>query len=722
MHWKAGVAAGVLIMSGVAGLAQGPASKRGIAYPEARKAAQVDDYFGTKVADPYRWMEDVDSAEVKKWVDAENAVTQSFLADVPARAKIHARLMELNNFERFTAPQKEGGRYFFRRNSGLQNQAVLYWQEGASGEPKLLLDPNTLAADGTVALQSIAVTEDGKLMAYALSEAGSDVEKVHVKVVATGQDLPDVIEWVKFSGVSWMKDGSGFFYSTYGVPKNDAERALALKRVNEFHKVYFHKLGTPQTDDVAVFGRPDDKEMLSNAFVSEDGRWLFLSQSKGHTNALSVKDLSKSDWMTSAAIIQVAPVADATYDPVGNVGNEVWMLTRKDAPNGKLVKVNLDHPLVENWKSVTPEGPHSLESAAMVHDRLILSYLVDAQSEVEIRALDGTLDKKLKLPGIGSAGVSGGRRTDDEAFFTFTNYTTPPTVYRLDMKTDATSVWKQPKLVFDPTQYETKQVFASSKDGTKVPVFISYRKGTKLDGTAPAILYGYGGFNISLGPAYSSARLAWLEMGGIYAEAILRGGGEYGEKWHEAGTKLHKQNVFDDFIACAEYLVSNKYTSPKKLAINGGSNGGLLVGAVELQRPELFGAALAQVGVMDMLRFDKFTIGYAWKSDYGSPSEHEPEFKAIYKYSPVHNVKAGVHYPATLITTADHDDRVFPAHSFKFAAALQAAAAQTPGAAPALIRVETRAGHGGGMPLSKQVDVTADMYAFLVKALHMNMP
>ena len=722
MRWNTGLAAGVLMMSAVAGSAQGPDLKSGLAYPEARKAAQVDDYFGTKVADPYRWMEDVDSAEVKKWVDAENGVTQRFLADVPARAKIHARLMELNNFERFSAPQKKGERYFFQRNSGLQNQAVLYWQEGANGEAKLLLDPNTLATDGTVALQSIAVTEDGKLMAYALSEAGSDVEKVHVKVVATGQDLPDVIEWVKFSGVSWRKDGSGFFYSSYGVAKNDAERALALKRVNEFHKVYFHKLGTPQTDDIAVFGRPDDKEILTNGFVSEDGRWLFLSQSKGHTNALAVKDLSKPDWMTSDAVIKIAPVADATYEPVGSVGNDVWMLTRKDAPNGRLVKVNLDHPLAESWKLVTPEGPHSLESAVMVHDRLILSYLVDAQSDVEIRAMDGTLEKKLKLPGIGSAVMSGGRRTDDEAFFTFTNYTTPPTVYRLDLKTDAASMWKQPKLVFEPTQYETRQVFASSKDGTKVPIFISFRKGTKLDGTAPAILYGYGGFNVSLGPAYSSARLAWLEMGGIYAEAILRGGGEYGEKWHEAGTKLQKQNVFDDFIACAEYLVSNKYTSPKKLAINGGSNGGLLVGAVELQRPELFGAALAQVGVMDMLRFDKFTIGYAWKSDYGSPSEHEAEFRAIYKYSPVHNVKAGVHYPPTLITTADHDDRVFPAHSFKFAAALQAAAEQTPGAAPALIRVETRAGHGGGMPLSKQVDVTADMYAFLVKALDMNLP
>ena len=728
MSFAMNLVAGVLVMSGVtsgmvAGAQRVEAGAAALRYPAARVSDQVDDYFGTKVADPYRWMEDVDSAEVKTWVDAENAVTQKFLADVPSRAKIHARLIELNDYERFSAPQTAHGRYFYRRNSGLQNQAVLYWQEGLDGKAKLLLDPNTLAKDGTVSLQTIEVTDDGKLMAYALSEAGSDVEKVRVKDVATGKDLPDVLDWVKFSGLTWMKDGSGFFYSSFGVPKTEAEKAEALKRAAFFHKVYFHKLGTPQTADTVVYERPDDKEMTVGAGITDDGRWLVLISAKGHTNTLAVKDLSKKDWFASKDLIKIAPVDDAIYGVVGSLGHELWISTNKDAPNSTVVKVDVEHPERANWKTVIPERDHSLEHVSMVHDTLIASYLVDAQNEIELHGMDGRLEKKLALPGIGLATVSGGKRTDEETFFTFTNYTTPPTVYRVDMKTagtgEGTSVWKMPKLVFDPLQYETKQVFAPSKDGTKVPLFVTYKKGTKMDGTAPTLLFGYGGFNISLGPAYSSSRLAWMEMGGIYAEAILRGGGEYGEKWHQAGTKTNKQNVFDDFIGCAEYLIANKYTSAKKLAINGGSNGGLLVGAVELQRPELFGAALAQVGVMDMLRFDRFTIGYAWKSDYGSPGEHEPEFQAIYKFSPVHNVKVGVLYPPTMITTADHDDRVFPAHSFKFAAAMQAAAANTPGAAPVLIRVETRAGHGGGMPLSKQVDVTADMYAFLVKQLGM---
>lgn len=708
--------AGVLLMGSVVGAAFG----QKVSYPMARVTDQVDDYFGVKVHDPYRWMEDVDSPEVKTWVDAENALTQRFLADVPAREKIHARLMELNNFERVSAPEQENGRYFFRRNSGLQNQAVLYWQQGLTGESKVLLDPNTLAKDGTVALQSTTITEDGKLMAYALSEAGSDMEKVHVKVVETGADLPDVVEWVKFSGVSWMKDGSGFFYSSYGVPKTDAERATALKSVGSFHKVYFHKLGTPQTADQVVFERLDDREVLSNAGVSEDGRWLVISQGKGDKNALAVKDLTKTGWESpSAALISIAAKDDAVYEWVGSEGQQVWLRTTRGAPNAKVVMVDLEHPAEANWKTVIAERPNLLETASMVHGVIVASYLVDAQSAVVLHRTDGSLIQKLALPGIGVVHVEGGRKTDAETFFTFTNYTTPPTVYRLDMKTYTAAIWKAPKLTFDPAMYETRQVFVNSKDGTRVPLFVTMKKGTKLDSTAPAILYGYGGFNVSLGPAYSSSRIAWLEMGGIYAEAILRGGGEYGETWHAAGTKTHKQNVFDDFIGCAEWLIGNRYTSAKRLAINGGSNGGLLVGAVELQRPELFGAVLAQVGVMDMLRFDKFTIGYAWKPDYGSPSENKAEFEAILKFSPLHNVQTGKHYPPTFITTADHDDRVFPAHSFKFAATMQAAAAKTAGAAPVLIRVETRAGHGGGMPLSKQLDVTADMYAFLVKELGM---
>ena len=706
-------------MSGVA-----RAGAQAWTYPKARRGNQVDDYFGVTVEDPYRWMEEVDSPELKTWIEAENALTQSYLAGDPARAavrnKIHARLMELNNYERFSAPRREAERYFYQRNAGLQDQAVLYWQQGLQGEANVLLDPNTLAKDGTVALNSYSISEDGNRMAYALAEAGSDVQKVRVRTVATGEDLADEIEFVKFSGISWSKDGSGFFYSSFDVPGTEAERAEALKRAAVFHKVYFHRIGTPQSADVVVFERPDDKEVLSNAAVSEDGRWLFLLQRKGHTNSLAVKDLSRPGWeYATAPLIRIAPVDDARYEPIGSIEHDVWMLTTRDAPNAMIVKVDLEHPEQTNWTTVVPQGENSLEDASMMHDELILSYLVDARSEVEMRGLDGALKHTLTLPGIGSVAMGGGRRTDEETFFTFTNYTTPPTVYRLDLKTYAATVWKQPTLTFDPGQYETTQGFATSKDGTKIPLFVTCRKDTKLDGTAPALLYGYGGFNVSLGPAYASSRLAWLEMGGVYAEAILRGGGEYGEQWHLAGTRTRKQNVFDDFIGCAEYLIKKGYTSPKKLAINGGSNGGLLVGAVELQRPELFGAVLAQVGVLDMLRFDKFTIGYAWKPDYGSPSEHEEEFRAIYAFSPLHNVHAGTHYPPTLITTGDHDDRVFPAHSFKYAATLQAAAAETPDAAPMLIRIEMRAGHGGGMPLSKQIDVTADMYGFLVRVLEM---
>ena len=461
------ILAGVLMMSSAAAGAQA------LKYPEARTIEQIDEYFGTLVHDPYRWMEEVDSPEVKKWVDAENALTQSYLADVPARDKIHARLMELNNYERFSAPMAEAGRHFYRRNSGLQNQAVLYWQQGPSGEPKVLLDPNTLAADGTVALDSISVSDDGKLMAYALAEAGSDVQKVHIKEVASGKDLPDIVDWVKFSGVSWKKDASGFFYSSFGIPKNDAERAAALKSAAVFHKLYFHKLGTPQSADPVIFERPDDKEMLISAGVSEDGRWLFIGQTKGHNNALSVKDLTRPD----AAILKIAPVDDARYEPISAIGHEVWMMTTANSPNGRIVKVDLEHPEPTNWKTVVAETAQPIDNAIIVHDTLILTYLVDAKSEVQFHKLDGALDRKLQLPGIGIAIMSGGKRTDTETFFTFTNYTTPPTVFRLDMKTFATSVWKQPKLLFDPAQYETKQVFTTSKDGTRVPLFITYKKG-----------------------------------------------------------------------------------------------------------------------------------------------------------------------------------------------------------------------------------------------------
>ncbi len=681
-----------------------------LSYPPARQVDQTDDYFGTTVSDPYRWMEDVDSAELKTWIDAENDLTQSYLAQIPVRETMQRRLMELINFERYTAPARRGTRYFYSHNSGLQNQNVLYWQEGLDGEPKVLLDPNTFSEDGTVAISGISITDDGLLAAYSITDAGSDWLKWHVRNVTTGEDLPDVVEWSKFSGASWLKDGSGFFYQGYDAPEADA-----FKAANYFHKVMFHKLGTPQSEDKLIFDRPDDKELNLGAHVTDDGRYLMLHQSKGTSpnNELAVKDLQDPN----APILRLIDTADATYAPIDNDGTLFWVLTTLDAPNGRVISIDLNNPGREHWKTVIPESMNKLSDISIVDNTFIVSYLADAQSLVELRRLDGSLIERLALPAIGTAYGFSGRREDTETFYQFSNFTTPGTTYRLDMKTRKSTIYRQPKLLFDPALYETKQVFATSKDGTRVPMFISYKKGLVRDGTAPTLLYAYGGFNISLMPEFAPSHVMWMEMGGIYAQASLRGGGEYGEAWHEAGTRVRKQNVFDDFISLAEWLITNQYTSPQKLAISGGSNGGLLVAACELQRPDLFGAVVAQVGVMDMLRFDKFTIGWAWKEEYGSPSEDAEEFAAIYKYSPLHNIRPGVSYPATLITTADHDDRVYPAHSFKYAAALQAAQA---GLKPILIRVETRAGHGAGMPLSKRIEATVDQYAFMAKELQID--
>ena len=687
---------------------------RAMEYPKARASDQVDDYFGTEVRDPYRWMEDVDSAEVKTWVDAENRLTRGYLDDVAGREKMHSRLMDLTNFERYTAPERKGTRYFYAHNTGLQNQNVVFWQEGLKGEPQALLDPNTMSKDGTVALNALSVTEDGKLAAYSIADAGSDWVKWHVREVATGKDLPDVVAWSKFSGAAWKKDGSGFFYEGYGVPK-DAAAQQSLKEANYFHKVFFHKLGTPQSEDALVYDRPDDKELNVHADVTEDGRYLLLFATKGTSpnNDWTVKDLEHPD----AAPIKVVTTADAVYHPIANEGTKFWVLTTLGAKNGKVIAIDLAHAGRDGWKAVIPETKNNLEGVSMIHGTLIARYLEDAQTAVELHKPDGGFIERVKLPAIGTAAGFGGEQKDRETFFQFSNFTTPGTIYRFDLTTRKAELYRAPKLKFDPAAFETKQVFYKSKDGTRVPMFVTAKKGLKLDGQNPTLLYAYGGFNISLMPEFSAARLLWMEMGGVYAQPSLRGGGEYGEAWHEAGTRLKKQNVFDDFIAAAEWLIDNKYTSKEKLAINGGSNGGLLMGAVETQRPELFGAVLAQVGVMDMLRFDKFTIGWAWKDDYGSPSGNEAEFKAIYRYSPVHNVRPGVSYPPTLIMTADHDDRVFPAHSFKFAAAMQADQAKD--GAPVLIRVETRAGHGGGMPLSKRVELSVDQYAFLVRELGM---
>ena len=677
-------------------------------YPAARKSDQTDDYHGTKIADPYRWLEDLDSAETRSWVEAENKLTFGFLESIPERTAIKDRLTKLWNYEKYGIPFKEGNRYFYTRNSGLQNQAVLYTVTTLGAQPQMVLDPNTLSADGTVALSGLQVSPDGKLLAYSLSASGSDWQEWKVRDVETSKDLSDHLQWVKFSGVSWTRDGKGFFYSRYDEPKSDA-----LKATNYFQKIYFHKLGTPQSEDVLVYERPDQKDWLLSGTVTEDGQYLIVTVYQGTDVKTRVyyKDLKAKD----AQVVKLLDEFDAAYNLIGNEGSRFFFQTDLEAPRGKLIEVDVNKPTRSNWKVIVPEGKETLQSTSFVDHKFVANYLKDAYTQVRVYDTAGKLVNEVAFPGIGSADGFGGHATDKETFYSFTGFTTPTTIYRYDMTTGRSTVFRQPKVDFNPADYETKQVFYTSKDGTKVPMFITHKKGLKLDGNNPTYLYGYGGFSISMSPAFSVGNLVWMEMGGVYAQPNLRGGGEYGEEWHQQGMKLKKQNVFDDFIAAAQWLIDNKYTSTPKLAIGGGSNGGLLVGAALTQRPDLFGAALPAVGVMDMLRFQKFTIGWAWVSDYGS-SDNADEFKALYAYSPLHNIKPGTSYPPTLITTADHDDRVWPGHSFKFAAALQAAQA---GSAPVLIRIETKAGHGAGKPTTKIIEELADRWAFLVKTLNM---
>ncbi|HXJ89033.1 MAG TPA: prolyl oligopeptidase family serine peptidase [Candidatus Binatia bacterium] len=681
----------------------------GLAYPRAKTVDQVDDYHGTKVTDPYRWLEDTDSADTKTWVEEENKLTFGYLDQIPYRKAIRDRMTKLWNFERFTVPRQQGGRYFYQHNNGLQNQNVLLVAESLNAEPRTLLDPNTLSSDGTVALAGTAYTEDGKLLAYGTAASGSDWEEWHVRDVDTGKDLPDVIKWVKFSGASWSKDGKGFYYSRFDEPKG-----TALRDTNYFQKLYYHKLGTPQSEDRLIYERPDNKEMGFGGQVTDDGHYLviFVSQGTSPKNRLYYKDLTEPD----SPVVRLLDEFDASYQLVDNDGPVFWIKTDLDAPRGKLIAIDTRHPERANWKTVVEQSAEKLEDANVVDNLFLLGYLKDAKTEVRVHGLDGKFLRNVDLPGIGTAAGFGGKRKDKETFYSFTSFTSPTTIYRYDPQTGKSSVFKKPKVDFDAEKYETKQVFYNSKDGTRVPMFLTYKKGLKLDGQNPTLLYAYGGFDISLTPGFSIPTVVWLEMGGIYAQPNLRGGGEYGEDWHLAGTKAKKQNVFDDFIAAAEWLISNKYTSRPKLAIRGGSNGGLLIGAMLTQRPDLFGATLPLVGVMDMLRFQKFTIGWAWTSDYGS-SDNAEDFKALYAYSPLHNLKPGTKYPPTMIATADHDDRVVPGHSFKFAATMQADQA---GTAPVLIRIETKAGHGAGKPISKIIDQTADEWSFVAYNLGMN--
>jgi prolyl oligopeptidase len=677
-------------------------------YPKAKTVDQVDDYHGVKVADPYRWLEDADSDDTKAWVEAENKLTFSYLDQIPYRGAIRDRMTKLWNYERFAVPQQQGGRYFFEHNDGLQNQNVLLVAESLNAEPRVLLDPNTLSADGTVALSGTSITDDGKFLAYGTAASGSDWMEWHVREVDTGKDLPDLIKWVKFSGASWSKDGKGFFYSRYDEPKG-----TALRDANYFQKLYYHALGTSQAEDKLIYERPDNKELGFGGGVTDDGHYLVISVWQGTSpkNRLYYKDLTKP----GAEVVRLLDDFDAQYQFVDNDGPVFWIQTDLDAPRGRLIAIDLRHPERANWKTVVPQGADKLESSNVVDNLFLLSYLKDAQTQVRVYELKGKLLRNVDLPGIGTAAGFGGKRKDKETFYSFTSFVSPTTIYRYDPEAGKSSVFRKPKVDFDSTQFETKQVFYNSKDGTRVPMFLTYKKGLKLDGENPTLLYAYGGFDISLTPSFSVPNLVWLEMGGIYAQPNLRGGGEYGEDWHLAGTKAKKQNVFDDFIAAAEWLISKKYTSTPKLAIRGGSNGGLLIGACVTQRPELFGATLPHVGVMDMLRFQKFTIGWAWTSDYGS-SDNADDFKALYAYSPLHNLKAGTKYPPTLIATADHDDRVVPGHSFKFAATMQA---DQGGTSPVLIRIQTKAGHGAGKPISKIIEETADEWAFVAHSLNM---
>ncbi|HYL54744.1 MAG TPA: prolyl oligopeptidase family serine peptidase [Gemmatimonadales bacterium] len=704
-------AAGVLL-TGMFTSAQA-AQTQSFQYPTARKGDVVDDYHGTKVADPYRWLEDPDSPESRTWIDAENRLTEGYLADIPARAAIRDRLTKLWNYPKFGAPFRKAGRYFFFKNDGLQNQSVLYKQASLSANPETLLDPNLLSEDGTIALSTLALSDDGRLLAYGMAASGSDWEEFRVRDVATAQDRPDHLKWIKFSGASWTKDGAGFFYSRYPEPTDKA-----LTDVNRFQKLYYHRLETDQAQDVLVYERPDQPDWGMNAEVTDDGRYAVLTVWLGtdRRNRVYYLDLKSAKRPTvKGDVVRLLDDFDASYAFVGNDGPVFYFLTDLDAPRKRVIAIDTRHPERARWRELIPQGQDVLEGIQIIHDTFVANFMHDAASRLRLYALDGRMLKDLELPTLGSVGSITGERKDDEMFYAFTSFLYPTTIFRFDFRSGATSVFKAPAIDFDPSGYETKQVFYTSKDGTRVPMFITYKKGLALDGSNPTLLYGYGGFNISLTPSFSVANLVWLEMGGVYAVPNLRGGGEYGEEWHQAGMLANKQNVFDDFISAAEYLIAQRYTSTPKLAIAGGSNGGLLVGAAMTQRPDLFGAALPAVGVMDMLRFHKFTIGWAWVTDYGS-ADSASQFPYLYKYSPLHNIRAGTKYPATLVTTADHDDRVVPGHSFKFTATLQAAQA---GPAPVLIEIETKAGHGAGKPTSKIIEEQADRFAFLVRNLAM---
>ncbi len=685
------------------------ASAGKLAYPAARQSDAVDVYHGTTVQDPYRWMEDPDAPETVAWVDAENTLTRGFLDGIPERAAIEERLAKLWNYPRYGIPFKRGDRYFFTKNDGLQNQSVFYTQKTLESDPAVVLDPNTLSADGTVAVSSTAYSDDGKLVAYSLSVSGSDKQEIKIRWVDTGKDFDETIKWCKFTSVAWQHENTGFYYDRHPepgtVPKEDEEA---------YDRVYWHTLGTPQSADILVYEDPEHKEWGFGPFITDDGKYLALQVSHGTDprNGLYFREVVEEGEFT-----KLLALGEAEYTFIDNVGPVWYVKTDLGAPRGRVIAIDVGNPDRANWREVIPQSQDVLDFVSMVDNELVAAYLEDAHHVLKIFHTTGEFSREIALPTMGSVIGLSGQRKDSEMFFGFTSFLYPMTAFRYDFATNAVSVFRRSEIDFDISNYETKQVFYTSKDGTQVPMFITCKKGLALDGSNPTLLYGYGGFTVGMTPRFSPSSLVWLENGGVYAVANIRGGNEYGEQWHQAGILDRKQNVFDDFIAAAEWLVASKYTSTARLAIEGGSNGGLLVAACMLQRPDLFGAVVAQVPVTDMLRYHKFTIGRFWASDYGTSDDPE-QFKFLYAYSPVHNVKRGVKYPSTLMTTADTDDRVVPMHAKKFAAALQAADA---GDNPILIRIETKAGHGSGKPTSKRIEEAADVWAFLFKVFGMTL-
>lgn len=683
------------------------ASSARLKYPPAPRGDVVDTHHGVRVADPYRWLEDSGHPATQAWIAAQNELTRGILERIPERAALATRLTELWNYERYGLPERHGERWFVTRNDGLQNQAVLYTFGELDGALEVLLDPNKLSSDGTLALAGFEFSPDGRHVAYGVADGGSDWNVWRIREVATGRDLDDELRWIKFARPQWAPDSKGLYYARYDEPQPGAE----LEALNFDQKLWFHALGAPQAQDALVLARPEHKEWSFSPIVSEDGRWLVVSVGRGTDpkNLVLVRDLRSPH----APFVELVDDFVASFEFIASHESRLYFVTDLQAPRGRLVSLDMDAPSPAAWTTVVPQCADKLDGADLVGSHFFCRYMRDARSAVRMHREDGAFVREVELPGVGAASGFEGRWRDPLTFYSFASFRQPPTVYLYDVEKGESRVWRAPKLAFDPEQFTTEQVFFASKDGARVPLFLTYRKGLERDGSNPTLLFGYGGFNVSLTPNFRASRIAWLERGGIFAQANLRGGGEYGEEWHQAGSRLAKQNVFDDFIAAAEHLVREKWTSPARLAINGGSNGGLLVGAVLNQRPELFGAAIPAVGVMDMLRFELFTIGWAWASDYGSVKNPD-EFRALHAYSPYHNVRVGAHYPATLVVTAERDDRVVPAHSFKYAAALQHAQG---GEAPILIRIETRAGHGAGKPTAKQIEQAADELAFLIEAL-----